>query len=186
VKHVVESPGRLRRLTAAIVVNDRLLAPAAHGKPAVWQPRSAEELRHLTALAQAAVGFDGSRGDALTVEDLAFDSNHAQPAAPVAQQVLGAAESSPMLLKYGTLLIGLLAVLALGVRPALRYGGALALPAGKDRPKQLSGPPPQAAAAALPAAERQRAQEIFEQVTTHLKREPTQTSRLLQSWIHSE
>jgi flagellar M-ring protein FliF len=29
-------------------------------------------------------------------------------------------------------------------------------------------------------------QEIFEQVTGHLKREPAQSSRLLQSWIHSE
>jgi flagellar M-ring protein FliF len=34
--------------------------------------------------------------------------------------------------------------------------------------------------------ERTRTQEIFEQVTGHLKREPTQSSRLLQSWIHSE
>ena len=34
--------------------------------------------------------------------------------------------------------------------------------------------------------ERIRAQEIFEQVTGHLKREPTQSSRLLQSWIHSD
>ena len=34
--------------------------------------------------------------------------------------------------------------------------------------------------------ERQRAQEIFEQVTDHLKREPAQSSRLLQSWIHSD
>jgi flagellar M-ring protein FliF len=34
--------------------------------------------------------------------------------------------------------------------------------------------------------ERARAQEIFEQVAGHLKREPTQSSRLLQSWIHSD
>jgi flagellar M-ring protein FliF len=58
VRHVVENPGRVRRLTAAIVVNDRLAQPAAKGKAAVWQPRSADELRNLTALAQAAVGFD--------------------------------------------------------------------------------------------------------------------------------
>ncbi len=40
-RHVVEGPGRVRRLTAAIVVNDRLAQPASKGKPAVWQPRSA-------------------------------------------------------------------------------------------------------------------------------------------------
>src|SRR5665213_1275765 len=71
VLHKMEGPGRLRRLTAAIVVNDRDM----HAKNATWQPRSADELKHLTALAQAAVGFDPARGDMITVEDLAFDDN---------------------------------------------------------------------------------------------------------------
>jgi flagellar M-ring protein FliF len=31
-----------------------------------------------------------------------------------------------------------------------------------------------------------RTQHIFEQVSEHLKQEPSQSSRLLQSWIHSE
>jgi flagellar M-ring protein FliF len=34
--------------------------------------------------------------------------------------------------------------------------------------------------------ERMRVQQIFEEVSDHLKREPTQSSRLLQSWIHSD
>jgi len=58
----MENPGRVRRLTAAIVVNDRMAQLASKGKAAVWQPRSAEELRNLTSLAQAAVGFDTARG----------------------------------------------------------------------------------------------------------------------------
>ena len=66
VRHVVENPGRVRRLTAAIVVNDRLAQPAATARRPSWQPRSADELRNLTALAQAAVGFDAARGDLLT------------------------------------------------------------------------------------------------------------------------
>ncbi len=189
VKHVVESPGRLRRLTAAIVVNDRLLQPAARGKPAVWQPRSADELRHLTALAQTAVGFDATRGDALTVEDLAFDLNHVQQTTPLPQQVLAAAETSPQLLKYGALLLGLAVVLLLGVRPALRHASA-ALPPAREQVRELPGTGPAGtlpAPAPVPAdADRLRTQAIFEQVTSQLRREPTQTSRLLQSWIHSE
>ena len=89
VRHVVENPGRVRRLTAAIVVNDRLAQPAAKGKPAVWQPRSADELRNLTALAQAAVGFDAARGDMLTVEDLPFDENRAAAAGLAARAGAG-------------------------------------------------------------------------------------------------
>ena len=60
VRHIVENPGRVRRMTAAIVVNDRLIQTASKGKAAQWQPRSAEELRNLTALAQASVGFDAT------------------------------------------------------------------------------------------------------------------------------
>jgi flagellar M-ring protein FliF len=195
VRHVVENPGRVRRLTAAIVVNDRLTQPAAKGKAAQWQPRSADELRNLTALAQAAVGFDTARGDMLTVEDLAFDENRSlAPPTPLGQ-MLATAESSPVVIKYLALLAGLLVVLAFGVRPALRR--TRQAPTQKDgargAAKELPG---QAAAHGQPALaepepqavdpERVRVQEIFEQVTDHLKREPAQSSRLLQSWIHSE
>ncbi len=125
-RHVVENPGRVRRLTAAIVVNDRLAQAASKGKAAVWQPRSADELRNLTALAQAAVGFDAARGDMLTVEDLAFDENRPQPPVSLPGQVLAMAENSPVLVKYVALLAGLLVVLAFGVRPALRRIGSAA------------------------------------------------------------
>ncbi len=66
VRHVVDNPGRIRRLTAAIVVNDRLMQPASKNHAAVWQPRSPDELRNLTALAQASIGFDTTRGDVIT------------------------------------------------------------------------------------------------------------------------
>ncbi len=194
-RHTVEGPGRVRRMTAAIVVNDRLMQVASKGKTAVWQPRSADEIRNLTTLAQAAVGFDSARGDMLTVEDLAFDGNSTQQATPVLTKVLGAVESSPVLVKYIALLAGLLVVLAFGVRPALRHLSQTPKPkfAKAGGAKELSS----GAEAALPAAskplepvevdfERQRNQEIFDQVTSHLKREPTQSSRLLQSWIHSD
>lgn len=195
VKHMVENPGQVKRLTAAIIVNDRLLQPANRQAPAIWQPRSADELRNLTALAQAAVGFDTARGDLLTVEDIAFDSNRPEAPAPLPQQVLSAAENSPLLVKYGVLFAGLLFVLAFGVRPALRRIGSAssARPAAKPANKELTSGASALISTPLPSAEapesdpeRIRTQEIFEQVTTHLKREPTQSSRLLQSWIHSD
>jgi flagellar M-ring protein FliF len=193
-RHTIEAPGRVRRLTAAIVVNDRLTQMASKGKSAVWQPRSGDEIRNLTTLAQAAVGFDSSRGDMLTVEDLAFDGNNAQQVTPALTRVLDTVESSPVLVKYVALLAGLLAVLALGVRPALRHashtprlksakaGGGKDLTSGAETAAPAFKP--------LEAVEvdpaRLRNQEIFDQVTSHLKREPSQSSRLLQSWIHSE
>jgi flagellar M-ring protein FliF len=98
-----------------------------------------------------------------------------------------------VLVKYLALLVGLMVVVAFAVRPAIRHAGtALATRApGKSASRDL------AAAAASQATlnppepapmdpERLRNQEIFEQVRGHLKREPTQSSRLLQSWIHSD
>jgi flagellar M-ring protein FliF len=193
VRHVIEGPGRVRRLTAAIVVNDRLLEPASKSKAAQWQPRSPEELRNLTALAQAAVGFDVARGDLLQVEDLAFEENRLQQPVSLPTQLLATAEGSPVLIKYAAILTGILVVVAFGVRPALRHARFAPGPAIKAGVRELPGH----AEVAEPRVfrppdpvevdpERLRAQEIFEQVTGHLKREPTQSSRLLQSWIHSD
>jgi flagellar M-ring protein FliF len=100
-RHVVEGPGRVRRLTAAIVVNDRLAQPARQReKPAVWQPRSADEVRNLTALAQAAVGFDVARGDMLTVEDLAFDQNRSEQPGSSHREVAEHGGELAVLVKY--------------------------------------------------------------------------------------
>ena len=187
-RHVIESPGRVRRLTAAIVVNDRLAQPATKDKAAEWQSRSPEELRNLTALAQAAVGFDAARGDLLEVENLAFEDNGFQPPVSLPSKILSTAEGSPVLIKYAALFAGLLVVVAFGVRPALRHArlGSSARGGGRELPGHAESAafrPPEPVEID-PA--RIRTQEIFEQVTDHLKREPTQSSRLLQSWIHSD
>lgn len=199
IKHTVEDPGSVRRMTAAIIVNDRLARAASGKSPAVWEPRSAAEMRNLTALAQAAVGFDPARGDVLTVEDIPFEDNRAPAPVPLPEKFLKGAETSPLLVKYGALLLAILAVLVFGVRPALRRAGAAVAARAED-----PGPPKELAASAAPPAipsslrtslqaqpeisgpERARNQEIFDQVTAQLKREPTQSSRLLQSWIHSD
>ena len=105
------------------------------------------------------------------------------------------AEGSPVLTKYAALLAGLLVVLAFGVRPALSNLGRSGhgIGASKAATKELGSGATPNMQAALKTPEpveadpdRQRAQEIFDQVTDHLKREPTQSSRLLQSWIHSD
>lgn len=189
VRHKVENPGRVRRMTAAIVVNDRLVEAARKGKAAVWQNRSPEELRNLTVLAQAAVGFDAPRGDLLTVEDLSFDGNRAEPEPSTVSRALATAESSPLLIKYAALLAAILLVMGLGVRPALRRLARPAGPAAAHAAREL----PSVETASLNGPEslamdpqRARAQQILEEVSGHLKREPAQSSRLLQSWIHTD
>jgi flagellar M-ring protein FliF len=190
VKHVLENPGRVRRLTAAIVVNDRLMQPAAKGRAAIWQARSADEIHNLTTLAQAAVGFDNPRGDMLTVQDLAFDENRTSEVVSPLDRALKGVEGSPELVKYAALVIGMLMLVAFGVRPALKLAKTSAppIPAIRELPTRAGTEKPalNSPEAVAQEAVRTHAQEIFEQVADHLKREPAQSSRLLQSWIHSE
>ena len=64
-----EGPGRCGGITAAIVVNDGWRSSASKEGDAVSGSHraSADEVRNLTALAQAAISFDSARGDTVTV-----------------------------------------------------------------------------------------------------------------------
>ena len=194
--HSVQGAGRIHRLTAAILVNDRLAAPAVSGKPAQWQPRSDEDLKHLTALAQAAVGYDAARGDQVALEDISFQANGAQTTESWWKRMLNGLESKPNLLRTLSALLAILLVVLFGLRPAVaRMAGTRGI-----SEKALPKPGAAAMAAALlkeqgergvqevtpEELERVRVQKVFDQVAEHLKREPNQSSRLLQSWIHSD
>jgi flagellar M-ring protein FliF len=196
VRHMTEGPGHIRRLTAAIIVNDRIAVAGQKGKQdskqTNWQPRTADELRTLTALAQAAVGFDNGRGDLVTVQDLAFDENRTSLPVPLLDTALAMVERSPVLVKYGALLLGLLLMILLVIRPVVGRARQSALAVPQTGPKERASPTA-AEAVGLPGAEqgaldteRLRSQQIFDQVTETLKRDPAQSSRLLQSWIHSD
>lgn len=196
-RHTLENPGKIRRLTAAIVVNDRMMQASAGSKSAVWQPRSADELRNLTALAQAAVGSDNTRGDVVTVQDLAFDTNREAPLSPL-DRALKTAEQSPEILKYSALLLAVLLILALGVRPALRRARPAPQPVEEPAVPELPAPSNEDPVLAFNdleepephsielEIEKSRAQLLLDQITETLRREPAQSSRLLQSWIHSD
>ncbi|MGB3146432.1 MAG: flagellar basal-body MS-ring/collar protein FliF [Paracoccaceae bacterium] len=70
-RELVRAPGAVKRLTVAVLV-DGLASTDAAGSP-VWQPRPEEELTALRDLVAAAVGYDESRGDVITIRSLAFE-----------------------------------------------------------------------------------------------------------------
>jgi flagellar M-ring protein FliF len=194
VRHTVEAAGRVRRLTAAVLVNDRRVV---NGKQVAWQARSAGEMKQLADLAESAIGFDAGRGDQVSVEEMAFDDNGGAPQEPLGERLLGMASQSEGLIRYGTILTALLVFFFFVARPALR---ALSSPSPR-RPAAAPGVAGAANAAHAIAAEpsptltaeqqsaeqkKLRAQTVFEQVSDHVKREPAQSTRLLESWIRSE
>ncbi|CDI02604.1 MAG: flagellar basal-body MS-ring/collar protein FliF [Candidatus Competibacter denitrificans] len=139
VTHSRAVPGRLVRVSAAVVVDDRTTLEA--GQP-VRKPLSAEEIERITALVKQAVGFNAERGDSVNVLNAAFAPAGAdEPPLPMWQQPWFLE-----LVKWGVVGVLSLAVLVLVVRPLLRR--ALATPATAQRALEANETP-----TALPAPE---------------------------------
>jgi flagellar M-ring protein FliF len=187
VRHKVENSGKVRRMTAAVVVNDRRNKSNQAGA-IEWQPRSAEELRKITLLAEAATGFDSARGDVVTVQAISFEENRDLPAPSLAKRALSTIQQSPEATKYLAVLLAILIIVIFGVRPAIRQSTTLCDPEVSQSKLTTSPQPPLLADLSSEEEDfgRIRTQEVLERVTEQMKKEPTQSSRLLQSWIHSE
>ncbi|MAC81086.1 MAG: flagellar M-ring protein FliF [Rhodobacteraceae bacterium] len=67
-REILRSPGAVRRLTIAVLVNN-LIVPDANGAPQSI-PREATELDALRELVASAVGFDEARGDVITLKTM--------------------------------------------------------------------------------------------------------------------
>src|SRR5271156_1986374 len=112
--HTEQGPGRVRRVSAAVVVNDRsMIEGAGKLEHAVWKPRSAEEMHRLEELAQAAVGYDARRGDQVVMQNVSFSTNAPEVKPPVVDrlvdEVRGLLHTQPGLVR--TAVIGLCGVL---------------------------------------------------------------------------
>lgn len=184
-RHVVEGPGRLKRLTVALLLNDRGQAAAGHGAAArvPWTP---EQMKRITGLAQAAVGYQAARGDLVSVENISFDASP-ETAGSTAERLVSEA-SRLDLPRYGAALLGLLALIFLVMRPVSRN---LAKP-----PAQLPAPgaffattdeltAPGVGALATPET-RQLKEAVLERVSASVAADPAQSARLLQMWLESE
>jgi flagellar M-ring protein FliF len=68
-RHIREG-GNIKRLSVAVLVNDRVTANAAG--EVTYAARSAEELANIDKLVKSAVGFDQKRGDAVQIVNMRF------------------------------------------------------------------------------------------------------------------
>jgi flagellar M-ring protein FliF len=192
-RHRIQGPGRVHRITAAILINDRRVV-SADGKHVSWQARTPAELAELQQLAQDAVGFDTTRGDKVTVQNLSFADNTPAAAPSMAARLLTHAGSNSTLIRDGVLLLVFLLAIIFIVRPVLAQMKAMA-----SSVQTL----PASAQAALPAAagefhaldqtgelsfERQqaRAQYLYDRVAEYVRKEPVHSTRLLQSWVRTQ
>ncbi|MFQ5767367.1 MAG: flagellar basal-body MS-ring/collar protein FliF [Acidobacteriota bacterium] len=131
VRSIDEPVGAVRRLSVAVVVDN---APAPAGDEsqeappgAGTTPRTEEEMRQITDLVKASVGYDESRGDLLTVENIAFDRTGLEMPASSPAGIGGRFWIE--VARYAALVLVALLVIFMVIRPAQRAVRAILEPA---------------------------------------------------------
>jgi len=107
VRRTLEPTATIQKLSVAVIVDDAVQPgkPGDNSAARKTTPRSPEDLKKIKDLVTAAAGIDASRGDLLTVENIAFEAPPDVDEAP----------------------IGILPELKTLTRPALRYTAFLVL-----------------------------------------------------------
>ena len=204
-KHVVEPAGTVKKIYAAVLVDDALVADAAKGqKGESRRKRSSDEMKQILEIATTAIGIDPTRGDRITVQNLSFV---AFPAETEFHQgwntrVERMVQDWSTPLKYlGIAIICLFLYLTIlrplrnqviaslaESKPALRGqqagdvlpGGATAKSALEDHEFGASLPE---FSQDLPNSEVQRAVALKRQLADKIKTQPGNASRLIEGWV---
>jgi flagellar M-ring protein FliF len=200
VHHVTQPPGRVKRIAAAVLVDDATEVAEKNGAPVTTRRRrTPEEMKQIEQLAGAAIGLDTQRGDMLAVQNLSFQELPAEKLTPPSR--LEATRKLVVewsgLLRYAALLALFAIVYLLVLRP-LKKQILVTLRELPERvvrsPKELAGAATAATMAAgnveieLPPGTEQarRAAALKRQLTDKVKAEPAAASRLVQSWIRED
>jgi flagellar M-ring protein FliF len=81
IQHIKQAVGQLKRLSVAVVVNNRSI-PAPDGTPTTV-PLTDEEIARITNLVREAVGYNADRGDSINVANSEFAAELREPVLPV-------------------------------------------------------------------------------------------------------
>jgi flagellar M-ring protein FliF len=209
VRHVVQPPGGIKRIAAAILVDDAVEVRSAEGRKVEdRRKRSAEEMKQIEELAKAAIGFDATRGDHLTVQNISFSGisssgpppNLPERLAPLLQEWMG-------VVRYVGLAVLFFVIYFLVLRPVKRQiiaafaGEQPQLPAKAAKQGALGEG--EALAHELKAkvgegegedesvpgeltditSEVKRTVVLKKQLVEKIKKNPEAASRLIQSWV---
>jgi flagellar M-ring protein FliF len=175
IQHTKSPVGAIKRLTAAVVVNNRKQADKDGKTTSVAIP--APEMEQITALVREAMGFSKERGDSVNVVNVAFNEPEKEPPAaelPVWKQPENVAMAKDAA-RYVAFAL-LIAYLVFGVlRPALRKASERADIAAAEA---LAAP---AAAAALPGPG--GGDEALQRARLVAQQDPRVVANVVKSWV---
>lgn len=191
VRHTLSPAGRLRRISAALLIDDATETTAlANGKEThSRRKRTADEIKEITSLASAAIGIDAQRGDTLTVENLSFEQPSGTPVSklPIGERVKVMLHDWSSIVRYALVFLMFILTYLLLLRPLKKQVLATVreLPARAAAQQQaiVSGSVDSALAALPPE---QRALVLKKQLLDKVKGEPAAAGQLLHAWINEE
>jgi flagellar M-ring protein FliF len=199
----LEPAGRVRRIAAAVLVDDAVDVADVGGKRTTTRrKRTADEMKQIEQLASAAIGVDTQRGDVLAVENISFQELPLEiPLPPTkSEHWRRLLEPWAWMLRYVGLAALFLVVYFLILRPVKKQ----ALTAFRELPGKIAGRgSPQSLSAGGPASLRDRdrndldrnapelsdeprATQLKRMITDKVKAEPAAASRLVESWVREE
>ncbi len=197
--HVLEPAGRVKRVAAAILVDDAVEVKIDNGKSQeTRRKRTSEEMKQIEELAKAAIGFDAQRGDLFSLQNIAFTQAPVDLPAPEGkfQRILVFAERWTVVLRYVALSALFALVYLLILRPVKKQmiellkaplrnalpssdaaGGTAAALATEG---SLAGLPGQSAGVSSGV---QQTVTLKKQLVSKVKEDPEGASRLIQNWL---
>lgn len=201
--HLIEPPGRIKRVAAAILVDDVVETKTTDGKAAQSRrKRTPEEMKQITDLSKAALGWDSGRGDQISVEEVTFQTPDAESLGPVSlpERVRLVTLKWLDVIRYAAFLGLFVLVYLLVLKPVMMMVSA-ALQAGEVRvataASRMAGAEGEAAGQSFapagsegflasggnPALEIERAMALKQQIVNNVQTAPQDAGRLVQNWI---
>ncbi len=201
VRHLVEPAGRIKRIAAALLVDDATDTEVRNNQRIVTRrKRTPEEMKQIEGLARAALGLDNARGDMLAVENLSFQTLPSEAPVPPsrAEKIQRLLRNFTWLFRYAALACLFASVYVLLLRPLKKQ----LLTTFRELPKRLAARPAtgQIEAAGVtgaaelesilgkPAGEGDAAFKKISVLKKHLvdkvHSEPAGATRLIQNWLH--
>jgi flagellar M-ring protein FliF len=187
--HSIEPAGRVRRIAAAVLVDDAVETSEQSGKVTTTRrKRTPEEMKEIERLSQAAIGVDAQRGDVLAVENLSFQQPTPEVIAPPTktEHYRKLIEPWSWVLRYVGLAALFLVVYWLVLRPVKKQ----ALAAFRELPGKISV---KHVVAGMPIegigegeAGGSRTTQLTRMLTDKVKAEPESASRLIQNWVQQD
>jgi flagellar M-ring protein FliF len=188
-RHIIQPAGSIRRLTAAVVLDDAVQRQQQNGKwVEIRHQRQPEELKMISELAQAAIGFNATRGDVISVQNLAFDRPPTDDLAPsnLTEQLRKGLNDYSSAIRYSALFTLFILVYLLMIRPIQKRVLSMPLTALNRANLQPTLAPENAAMSESSANNVQRSAVLKKQLADFVKAEPESSTTAVRAWLREE